>query len=75
MRLLKVGPRSAGADPGPACYGMGGDEPTREMWIGLRDVFDADFIAEVEGLSGAPIEDEHKAHTTASGTSVRRRLL
>ena len=23
-----VGPRSAGADPGPACYGRGGDEPT-----------------------------------------------
>ncbi|MCH7736488.1 MAG: hydantoinase/oxoprolinase family protein [Chloroflexi bacterium] len=28
MRLLKVGPRSAGADPGPACYGKGGEEPT-----------------------------------------------
>jgi len=26
--LLKVGPRSAGADPGPACYGRGGKEPT-----------------------------------------------
>ena len=26
--LLKVGPLSAGADPGPACYGRGGDEPT-----------------------------------------------
>ncbi len=26
--LLKVGPRSAGADPGPACYGRGGSEPT-----------------------------------------------
>ncbi len=26
--LLKVGPRSAGADPGPACYGLGGVEPT-----------------------------------------------
>ena len=26
--LLKVGPRSAGADPGPACYGSGNDEPT-----------------------------------------------
>jgi N-methylhydantoinase A len=26
--LLKVGPRSAGADPGPACYGGGNDEPT-----------------------------------------------
>ena len=26
--LLKVGPASAGADPGPACYGRGGREPT-----------------------------------------------
>ncbi|XVQ13760.1 hydantoinase/oxoprolinase family protein [Spirillospora sp. CA-255316] len=25
---LKVGPRSAGADPGPLCYGRGGAEPT-----------------------------------------------
>ncbi|MFW6136756.1 MAG: hydantoinase/oxoprolinase family protein, partial [Candidatus Aminicenantaceae bacterium] len=25
---LKVGPRSAGADPGPACYGKGGEKPT-----------------------------------------------
>ncbi len=25
---LQVGPRSAGADPGPACYGRGGLEPT-----------------------------------------------
>src|SRR5271166_4231482 len=33
--LLKVGPRSAGADPGPACYGKGGSEPT---------VTDADLI-------------------------------
>ena len=26
--LLKVGPASAGADPGPACYGRGGGQPT-----------------------------------------------
>jgi N-methylhydantoinase A len=26
--LLKVGPRSAGSMPGPACYGRGGEEPT-----------------------------------------------
>ena len=26
--LLQVGPKSAGADPGPACYGRGGVEPT-----------------------------------------------
>jgi len=25
---VKVGPRSAGAVPGPACYGLGGEEPT-----------------------------------------------
>src|SRR5262245_8712835 len=25
---LRVGPRSAGADPGPVCYGRGGSEPT-----------------------------------------------
>jgi N-methylhydantoinase A len=27
-RLLRVGPRSSGAVPGPACYGRGGAEPT-----------------------------------------------
>ena len=33
---LRVGPRSAGAVPGPACYGRGGDRPT---------VTDADLVA------------------------------
>ncbi|MBI3935571.1 MAG: hydantoinase/oxoprolinase family protein, partial [Betaproteobacteria bacterium] len=28
LGVLKVGPRSAGADPGPVCYGRGGAEPT-----------------------------------------------
>ncbi len=28
LGLLKVGPASAGAEPGPACYGLGGDRPT-----------------------------------------------
>lgn len=28
MRLLKVGPESSGANPGPACYGLGGTKPT-----------------------------------------------
>jgi len=26
--MLKVGPASAGSDPGPVCYGLGGDRPT-----------------------------------------------
>ena len=28
MGLLQVGPQSAGAQPGPACYGEGGTQPT-----------------------------------------------
>ncbi len=37
---LRVGPRSAGADPGPACYGRGGTEPTvtdANLALGLLD--------------------------------------
>ncbi len=28
LGLLKVGPNSAGSEPGPACYGLGGEAPT-----------------------------------------------
>ena len=35
LGLLRVGPQSTGASPGPACYGLGGDVPT---------VTDADLI-------------------------------
>jgi N-methylhydantoinase A len=28
LSLLRVGPKSAGADPGPVCYGKGGSDPT-----------------------------------------------
>jgi N-methylhydantoinase A len=35
LGLLRVGPESAGAEPGPACYGKGGKEPT---------VTDADLV-------------------------------
>lgn len=40
LGLLQVGPRSAGADPGPVCYGRGGDEPTitdANVVLGLID--------------------------------------
>ncbi len=38
--LLKVGPDSAGSDPGPACYGLGGTAPTvtdANFALGLLD--------------------------------------
>jgi N-methylhydantoinase A len=37
---LRVGPRSAGANPGPACYGRGGNEPTStdaDLVLGVLD--------------------------------------
>lgn len=40
LGLLKVGPRSAGAAPGPACYGKGGVEATvtdADLVLGLLD--------------------------------------
>ena len=52
--LLRVGPRSAGATPGPACYGRGGMQPTvtdahlvrgtlrPETFLGGRMTVDAD---------------------------------
>ncbi len=54
--LLKVGPRSAGADPGPACYPKGGEEPT---------VTDADLVLgylNPEYFLGGEIKlDKHKS--------------
>ena len=44
MDLLKVGPDSAGADPGPACYGAGGQEPTVTDADLLLGYLDADFF-------------------------------
>ncbi|HUB94587.1 MAG TPA: hydantoinase/oxoprolinase family protein, partial [Stellaceae bacterium] len=35
LGLLQVGPESAASDPGPACYGLGGEQPT---------VTDADLV-------------------------------
>lgn len=42
MSLLAVGPRSAGADPGPACYGKGGVLPTISDSSLLLGYLDAD---------------------------------
>jgi N-methylhydantoinase A len=42
---LKVGPRSAGAQPGPACFGRGGSEPTvTDANVVLGRIDPADFL-------------------------------
>jgi N-methylhydantoinase A len=57
---LRVGPESAGADPGPACYGLGGRRPTvtdANLLLGrlptrLADGLELDRSAAEEALDG-----------------------
>ena len=48
--VLKVGPRSAGARPGPACYGLGGSEPT------LTDAFVCLGIIDAGEFAGGRVQ-------------------
>jgi N-methylhydantoinase A len=43
--LLKMGPQSAGADPGPACYDLGGELPTCTDADLVLGYLDKDFFA------------------------------
>jgi N-methylhydantoinase A len=42
--MLRIGPQSAGADPGPACYGHGGSEPTVTDAAAVLGYLDPDFF-------------------------------
>ncbi|MBJ2150250.1 hydantoinase/oxoprolinase family protein [Paracoccus sp. IB05] len=56
--VLKVGPRSAGARPGPACYSRGGTEPT------VTDAYAALGIMSPDGILGGEMKlDIDKART------------
>src|SRR5881409_1956032 len=68
MGLLKVGPDSAGADPGPACYTLGGRHPTVTDEDLLLGYLDAEFF-----LGGRMRLDREAAHRVV-GEHVARRL-
>jgi len=68
MGLLKVGPDSAGADPGPACYTLGGRHPTVTDADLLLGYLDAEFF-----LGGRMRLDREGAHRVV-GEHVARRL-
>jgi len=64
LGLVRVGPRSAGAMPGPACYGQGGIEPT---------VTDADLVLGYIGpddFAGGRI----RLDRAAAEAAIRRRI-
>ena len=70
---LRVGPHSAGADPGPACYGRGGEQPTvtdasvvlgyldpayfADGALALRPDLARDALERIAGPLGVSVED------------------
>lgn len=61
MKQIRVGPESAGSEPGPACYGMGGNRPA---------VTDADLILgklDPENFAGGSIP----LHVTAAADALQ----
>ncbi len=69
MNQIRVGPQSAGSEPGPACYGRGGDRPA---------VTDADLLLgrlDAENFAGGTIrlypERSHKALASVLGEPLQ----
>jgi N-methylhydantoinase A len=56
LGLLRVGPESSGSDPGPACYSLGGTEPTVTDAALVLGYLDPDYF-----LGGAMKLDKEKA--------------
>jgi N-methylhydantoinase A len=78
MRQIRVGPESAGSEPGPACYGRGGDKPAvtdADLVLGKLDgdnfaggsikLHQDQSTAALETVLGAPLDMD--AHTAAFG--------
>ena len=68
MRQIRVGPESAGSDPGPACYGRGGERPA---------VTDADLLLgklDPENFAGGSMQLDMDAARQAIMTNVGERL-
>ena len=68
LRRITVGPDSAGADPGPACYGNGGDLPS---------VTDADLLLgriDPTGFSGGRMALDREAAEAAMRREVADKL-
>ncbi|WP_313604225.1 hydantoinase/oxoprolinase family protein [Rhizobium sp.] len=68
MRQIRVGPHSAGSEPGPACYGRGGANPT---------VTDADLILgrlDADEFAGGAMKLDRPASDKAMDTDLASKL-
>ncbi len=73
---IRVGPRSAGASPGPACFGLGGEwlTPT-DVWLLLGYLEPGDFLGGRRRLSLEPARAVAEGLALERGTSVEDALL
>ncbi|MEM7440770.1 MAG: hydantoinase/oxoprolinase family protein [Pseudomonadota bacterium] len=68
MNQIRVGPESAGSEPGPACYGRGGDKPA---------VTDADLVLgklDPDNFAGGSIKLHADSSAKALGAVIGDRL-
>ncbi|HEY7060683.1 MAG TPA: hydantoinase/oxoprolinase family protein [Chloroflexota bacterium] len=72
--VLKVGPQSAGAEPGPACYGRGGTLPTlTDALLVLGYLGERSFLGGRMAIQAAPAEAAIATHVaTPLGMSVQQ---
>jgi N-methylhydantoinase A len=68
--LWRVGPQSAGSEPGPACYGRGGTEPTVSDAACVLGYFDPDFF--LGGRMTLDVDAAHRAVGTIAARINRR---
>jgi N-methylhydantoinase A len=68
LGIVQVGPESAGAAPGPACYGLGGTRPTVSDADLVLGYLDADFFA------GGTMRLDRSAAENAIRTEIAEQL-
>ena len=68
---LRVGPRSAGAEPGPICYARGGTEPTvTDANLFLGRLSPQHFLGGQQELPESPVRDAMEAFAAAMNLSA-----
>jgi N-methylhydantoinase A len=75
---LRVGPRSAGASPGPACFGLGGDALTpTDVWLLLGYLAPGEFLGGRRKLDAGPARAAAAklAEQLGAGTTIEDALL
>jgi 5-oxoprolinase (ATP-hydrolysing) len=72
---LKVGPRSGGADPGPACYGVGGPLTLTDVNLLLGRLDPARFGIPIDEAAAENVAEELRGQLPSSAERPREEIL